>query len=171
MKPNAARPNRPIPERVAQRAIERVDRRDDGCWITHYRIGSHGYGCIGWSEDSVTYHSLVHRAAWVAYFGAIPDGMTVDHLCGTRTCANPAHLRLLSLSANSRRHKGRDWPEGYCVHGHPDSERVETVWAGKRKTYCAACLKVKNARLSAKKKAQRAAARAASRAAAARTMA
>ena len=31
----------PIPARVAERAYTRVEKTDDGCWISTYSVGSH----------------------------------------------------------------------------------------------------------------------------------
>ena len=44
----------PVPERVARRAYERVEKRDDGCWISTYSVASHGYAQIGWNEGGKT---------------------------------------------------------------------------------------------------------------------
>lgn len=43
-----------------------------------------------------------HRASWTHFFGPIPVGMTVDHVCRERTCVNPDHLRLMTNEDNAR---------------------------------------------------------------------
>lgn len=48
---------------------------------------------------------MVHRWAYENWYGPIPDGMTVDHLCFNRTCIEPTHLRLLTRGENGSRHK------------------------------------------------------------------
>ncbi|MGN0097193.1 MAG: HNH endonuclease signature motif containing protein [Corynebacterium sp.] len=120
------RPKQPIiiPDRVAKRAGTSYVEDENGCWISTYSVGSHGYAQIGWhAEGGRRLGTTAHRASWVyANDGQIPDGMTIDHTCKVRRCVNPAHLRLLPNFENARRTAGRDWPSGQCVHGHPNSE-------------------------------------------------
>ena len=127
----------PVPERVALRAITNVDKREDGCWISRYSVASHGYSQIGWNDGVKRHMVLGHRAAWSAVNGQVPLGMTIDHLCKERRCVNPDHLRLLPNYENARRTSGRDWPLGYCVNGHPNSDLVA---GGSGHTNCGVCL-------------------------------
>lgn len=130
----------PIPERVAERAYERVQVDENGCWISTYSTGSHGYAQIGWSIGTKTQMVLAHRAAWVHVNGQMPLGMTLDHLCKVRQCVNPSHLRMLPNYENARRVHGMDWPMGYCANGHPNDLRVSWSRAGSRDgTICGAC--------------------------------
>lgn len=46
---------------------------------------------------------LAHRYAWEYYVGPIPEGLTIDHLCGRRDCFNPYHLEPVTRAENSRR--------------------------------------------------------------------
>lgn len=112
----------PIPERVAQRAYDRVKVGDDGCWISTYSVGSHGYAQIGWQDGDKVRMVLAHRAAWTHINGQMPVGVTLDHTCKTRRCVNPSHLRILPNYENARRVSGMDWPMGQCANGHPNSE-------------------------------------------------
>lgn len=79
-------------------------------------IGSHGYGQIGWQENKQQFMYLAHRVAWVIANGQIPDGLTIDHLCRTRRCVNPAHLRLLTNVENAT-DNGQS-KKTHCPHGH-----------------------------------------------------
>lgn len=56
-----------------------------------------GYGLI--CVDGVMVR--VHRAAWEAAHGHIPDGMVIDHMCHNRACCNVEHLRVCTLQENS----------------------------------------------------------------------
>ena len=127
------RPKRPIviPARVAGRAATRWEQNENNCWISTYSTASHGYAQIGWhDDDGHRCATTAHRAAWVDNHGEqVPEGMTVDHTCKERRCVNPAHLRLMSNFENARRTDGRDWPEGECINGHPNSE---LFWDGSR---------------------------------------
>lgn len=119
-----------IPERVALRAYGRVEVDDDGCWISTYSVGSHGYAQIGWQVDGKAHMVLAHRAAWVHVNGQMPMGMTLDHTCKTKPCVNPSHLRMLPNFENARRIGGKDWPMGQCANGHPNT-RLKPIDRGR----------------------------------------
>lgn len=151
----------PVPERVAQRATENVERQPDGCWISRYSIASHGYSQIGWQDAGSRHVVLGHRAAWVSANGQVPLGMTIDHLCKVRRCVNPAHLRLLPNFENARRIDGKDWPMGTCANGHDHTHMIPVkrkAKSGKPRwgTTCKACKPIYNARYEAKRKNQEA---------------
>jgi len=147
--------SRPVPERVAQRAISNADKQPGGCWISRYSVMNTGYAQVGWfTSESDRGTVLAHRAAWVAANGQVPVGMTIDHLCKERRCVNPDHLRLLSNVENARRNQGGDFPLGACRNGHPYSEQVEITRRKKsgelRKGFtCGICLRESKTRWAA----------------------
>jgi hypothetical protein len=71
--------------------------------------------------------------------GPIPDGYETHHVCETKTCCNPAHMRLLTTS----QHRGEHDPSTFnrskthCPQGHPYDERNTLRYGGRR--YCRAC--------------------------------
>lgn len=132
-----------IPERVSRRALARVEKLDDGCWISLYSVGSHGYAQIGWWAEGRSHMVLAHRAAWVRDHGQVPLGMTLDHVCKVRRCVNPAHLRLLPNFENARRTNGLDWPMGMCANGHANTALVRVRGRG---LGCAECYGMYDAR-------------------------
>jgi len=89
----------------------RTDRRT-GCWIWEGATISGGYGVariLGRNE-------YVHRAVYEAAFGAIPDGLSIDHLCHNadptcdggktclhRHCVRPDHLEAVRQGVNVAR--------------------------------------------------------------------
>jgi hypothetical protein len=92
-----------IPDRVLGHVWSRIEVRDVGeCWPATWSRGSHTYTQIGWVEDGRRSATTAHRAAWTSFFGPIPDGMTIDHLCRVHECCNPFHMRLLTNEANGR---------------------------------------------------------------------
>ncbi len=127
-----------IPDYVTERALANATRDPaTGCLVSHYSLGSHGYAQIGWQEDGRTVGTLVHRVAWIAEHGEIPDGLTVDHTCKNKPCLEVGHLRLLTNYENARRTFGRDWPLGRCINGHSNDELI--VADGGRRIRCGPC--------------------------------
>jgi len=129
------------PQRVIDRVLGRITVVD-GCWISQYSVGSHGYAQVGWHQDGSVRMTLCHRVAYAALVGPIPDGMTDDHLCRVRTCVNPAHLRLLTNVENARLN-GQS-TRTHCPHGHPyDVTNTRLDARGHRR--CIECQKARNA--------------------------
>lgn len=136
-----------IPERVKERAASNWTL-DLDCWVSNYSIGSHGYAQIGWQENRKTHTVLAHRASWELTMGPVPLGHTLDHLCKTKRCVNPSHLRILPNFENARRTSGRDWEVGKCLNGHSNEFLVSdcrgkkfcivcetTIWPSKRRLH------------------------------------
>lgn len=66
------------------------------CWRYTGGTNGRGYGRI--------YHQGkmygVHRLIFEVFHGPIPKGKEVHHVCGVRSCCNPAHLELVSHREN-----------------------------------------------------------------------
>lgn len=151
------RPNRVPSAESARRAQENsTPDPETGCWNSNYAPGPKGYATISWREDGKSYSVPVHRASWVHTNGPIPDGMVVDHMCRNRRCVNPEHLRLLTLARNTQLRLGRDFPEGQCAFGHREDIYMKRYyWGGRWQRACTECLRIRNARTSAKRRAAR----------------
>ena len=68
-----------------------------GCWLWTGHINSlRHYGYVGYQGK--LWHA--HRLVYTLLVGPIPKPLTVDHKCRTRSCVNPAHLRLLTNREN-----------------------------------------------------------------------
>lgn len=132
--------NTVIPASVAERAATRWTEDERGCWISDYSTTPQGYAQVGWGGHTGRGMVGAHRAAWVHYFGQIPTGLVVDHLCHQRRCVNVAHLALMVNAANAR----RLYP-GYslltCPKGHAraGNTKVTTQANGGVKRSCRAC--------------------------------
>jgi hypothetical protein len=63
---------------------------ESGCWLWTASATKQGYGDFRYK----TIHYLAHQASFMAYNGAIHDGMHVMHKCDVRLCCNPNHLML-----------------------------------------------------------------------------
>jgi hypothetical protein len=74
------------------------------CWPWSGAV-SNGYGRItGPAPERKKF--LVHRVAYEAANGPIPDGMFIDHRCHNKLCVNPAHLRVVTNKQNSEHAAG-----------------------------------------------------------------
>lgn len=114
----------PFPSEVFDRVMEKVTPGPNGCWISTYSRGSHGYAQVGWGRGTGGTVTLAHRVAWMGHNrDVIPPGWTVDHICRVRPCVRPSHLRLLSNLDNARDNgqdrRGVPTPTGReCRRGH-----------------------------------------------------
>jgi hypothetical protein len=82
-----------------------------------------------------------HVASWERTYGAIPDGMVLDHLCRNRSCINPLHMEPVSSRENTLRGIGPSAVNAFKTHckmGHPFSgDNLGVTKRGRR--YCRTC--------------------------------
>ncbi len=87
----------------------RIRFRKHGCWIWVGPVSERdGYGTIK-VEGRMR---AVHRFVYEMHRGPIPEGLTIDHLCGEQLCVNPSHME--AVARNTRRPKPKR-----CPRGHP----------------------------------------------------
>ncbi len=95
----------------------------DSCWQWPGSLISTGY-----AQVRVDGHlEYVHRIAYEAAVGPIPDGYEIDHLCHNRWCFNPSHLEVVTHAENMRRNR----PPSRCINGH-DTSNPNNIQVGKR---------------------------------------
>jgi len=58
---------------------------------------------------------MAHRVAYELEIGPIPEGLTLDHLCGNKACVRPDHLDPCTRGNNVQRHYEK---QTQCRHGH-----------------------------------------------------
>ena len=77
---------------------------NSGCWLWT-GADTRGYGALG-------KNGLAHRVSFEMHVGPILPGLTLDHLCRTPACVNPAHLEPVTLAENVRRSlEARGFPQ------------------------------------------------------------
>lgn len=99
-----------------QAVLDRVGIMPSGCWEAS-RLNREGYGLL--THSGRTW--LIHRLAYVAWIGEIPQGLVIDHLCRNRACANPAHLEAVTDRVNILRGEGvaaQNARKQTCPEGH-----------------------------------------------------
>lgn len=72
-----------------------------GCWLWTGMLSDLGYGRLWSREKQLPINA--HRLSYEMHKGKIPDNLTLDHLCRTRSCVNPDHLEAVPLQENIRR--------------------------------------------------------------------
>ena len=81
--------------------VPKPKRRGDCLIWQGYVNPNSGYGTISTGVGKTGY---AHRVAWERVHGAIPDGVTVDHLCEQKLCVNVSHMELCTRGDNVRRY-------------------------------------------------------------------
>lgn len=133
--------NNQLAARIKARSITSGD-----CWLWTGHLDRYGYGQI-----SVNNHrEKAHRASFVAFMGAIPDGLVIDHLCRTRHCVNPAHLEPVAFAENIRRGVQHEATKTHCPAGHLYDETNTYQSNGRRG--CRACRQAARRRYEARKR-------------------
>lgn len=113
----------------------RIEQRPSGCWEWTGAVGSTGYGQITWRNGRL----YVHRVAYEALYGPIPEGLSIDHLCRNTLCVNPLHLEAVPQRENVRRGESPSTilaRENRCRRGH-DLTSAYITKAGRRQ--CRTC--------------------------------
>ena len=102
----------------ADRFWERVQKTDT-CWL-YYPVTDKGYGRFYMREFRRMI--MAHRFAYTLLVGAIPDGLSLDHLCRVHNCVNPGHLEPVSHQVNVLRGispHAQNAKKTHCIWGHP----------------------------------------------------
>lgn len=121
-----------------------IPEPNSGCWLWLAALDIGGYGKFSTNRRSMQ----AHRIGWNLYRGPIPPGMMLDHMCRTRSCVNPDHMRIVTPFENSVENSlgpsALNYQKTHCTHGHPFSGENLKVYAnpklpGRFYRYCRAC--------------------------------
>jgi len=121
-----------------------------GCWIWTGTYDDKGYSQLFLKQEKITRKATKisgHRFSYLTLKGKIPPGMQIDHICRTRGCVNPEHLRLVTPRENVLLGIGpaaEHASKVACVNGHPFTIENTYVWKGKFRK-CRECRRIKQA--------------------------
>jgi hypothetical protein len=93
------KPRKWIPGHQNRRRPPHLVNPDTGCWEWQGSRNNKGYG-QQWENGKFVF---AHRWAYEQAKGPIPNGLSIDHLCGNRACVNPDHLEAVDHATNCRR--------------------------------------------------------------------
>lgn len=124
-----------------ERFWKKVDKNGpNGCWIWLGYKTPAGYSGMARLEDW-SQREYPHRTAYKLSGRVIPDGYTIDHLCKTRDCVNPNHMRAVTQGENTLAGNtvaSINAAKTQCIHGHEFSVDESRV----RRRVCKECNKV-----------------------------
>ena len=125
-----------VTEIAAARFWGRVNKTST-CWLWTGPTDQDGYGLVSIQNKS----RRVHRLAYEMLVGPIPEGLTLDHLCRTPSCVNPAHLEPVTSRVNTLR--GFNPPainarKTHCKRGHAYTPE-NTMLLTKGRRFCREC--------------------------------
>ena len=110
---------------------------DSGCWEWQGNLSVKGYGRIGLRGKLYK----AHRICYELFYGKIPKGNDIHHICKNKRCCNPRHLENMTHSDHSitDNHYSN---QSQCKHGHEYNEKNTIIYRGGR--VCLICSKKNN---------------------------
>jgi len=94
------RDKKPVEERFWAKV-----QKTETCWLWTAFRNKAGYGVFGLEHHvhgQQGKNILAPRQAWILTYGPIPEGQYILHNCDNPSCVRPDHLRLGTLSENTR---------------------------------------------------------------------
>lgn len=147
------------------RVTNRIDYNGpDGCWQWIGAVSDLGYGTVSLTGEK-TKHA--HRAVFELYYGPIPQGLVLDHICRNPGCVNPEHLEPVTQRENMNRGNSPSnvaKRTGYCGRGHALTPENVCIRANGHRL-CRTCRDMRNDRRTVRHREEVAAMRAAKTAA------
>lgn len=107
--------------------VERMDAKTDktgSCWMWTGANNGRGYGRVAYQGR----YWGAHRLAYELAYGAIPDGLVIDHICRNRGCVRPEHLQAVTIKQNAENRGGASANSRSGVRGVTWNKRLQK-WA------------------------------------------
>jgi hypothetical protein len=82
-----------------ERFWSKVDKSGD-CWVWTANSLKSGYGLFRAKRNGRWANEPAHRVSFSLAHGDIPAGLEIDHVCRTRSCVRPDHLRAVTHKQN-----------------------------------------------------------------------
>jgi hypothetical protein len=89
-RPLSEQESRELRDKLLANCVEEQGPLATACWVWMLSARKGGYGQL-WTGSRL---EIASRAAYLAFIGAIPEDLQVQHLCNNPSCINPAHLIL-----------------------------------------------------------------------------
>lgn len=96
-----------------ERFLAKIDKTGE-CWMWLGSKTAAGYGAYN--------DKYAHRISFEMEHGPIEPGLVIDHMCHTRACVNPAHLRAVTIKQNVENRAWRAHPRGVTF------DKVSQTW-------------------------------------------
>lgn len=84
------------PPNPLSHVLARLSVAESGCWEWSGSKAKGGYGRAYYRGRAV----MIHRLTFETWWGPVPPGMEIDHLCRNTSCANPLHLEAVTHREN-----------------------------------------------------------------------
>lgn len=108
-------------------------RKGDACWEWVGSRTAAGYGNLRLPGNRFAY---AHRVSYELAYGAIPEGLQIDHLCRVRHCVNPDHLEAVEQRENIIRAFA---VRTTCKRGHDRSDPANIYTSPRGDRRCRVC--------------------------------
>lgn len=101
-----------------RRFWNKVDIKQDGCWLWLASCNKYGYGAFRKNGKYIGAHVF----AYELFNGKIEGDLCIDHLCKNRKCVNPSHMELVTRGENTRRGMADRPRQLFCLRGHQKTQ-------------------------------------------------
>jgi len=124
-----------------------IPEPNSGCWLWLGSLGSGGYGIINQKGRT----RAAHRFLYEEHHGVrVPSDLVCDHKCRTRSCVNPAHIRIVDVRTNTLENSvavtAINAAKTHCDNGHeftPENTKIR-IRDNTMRRICITCQRVYN---------------------------